>query len=95
MSNSIINYVPRTKDGKYSTLRRKMVKILIYQLIVLSVIMNVWQARQIWDFHCSVGGYFVRKDQCNQMAQNKFDSQQLAQTQNQLNELTNNQDLYK
>lgn len=92
---NLVKYVVRENNGRFSNYRKIAKKIIFKQLIIISVLMNIFLVRQIYNFHCSAGGYFVKKDQCDQMAQNKFDSQQLVATQNQLTEMQGNLDLYK
>ena len=86
------NFLGQFKSVSYKKLTRKTI---IYQLIALSVIMNIWFVRHTYVIRCAAGGMFMTQQACGDEAQAKFDSTQLAATQNQLNELTSNQDLYR
>jgi hypothetical protein len=84
------NYLGQFKNTNYKRLAKKTI---IYQLIALSVIMNIWFVRHTYVIRCAAGGMFMSQQACGDEADAKFDSTQLAQTQNQLSELQNNQDL--
>jgi hypothetical protein len=91
---NIINYIPRDTKGRFTNFRKKMLKLIVYQLIVLSVVMNCYQAKQHYNIRCGVdgqtiGGWFPTKEQCNDLASLKQDSQELGR----LQALANNQDL--
>lgn len=92
--NSILTYVPRAKNGRFVSFRKKATKVIIYQLIVLSVVLNLYQWRQAYVITCAAGGHFMTRQACGDEADAKFAETQLAQTQNQLQELQTNSDLY-
>ena len=84
------NFLGQFKSVSYKKLTRKTI---IYQLIALSVIMNIWFVRHTYVIRCVAGGMFMTQQACGDEAQAKFDSQQLSVAQNQLQELTQNSDL--
>lgn len=75
--------------------RRTAGRILFYQMITLSLLMNVFLFRQHYVIRCgynySVHSYFVSKEECNDQAQNAFTAMEVAREQ--FN--ANNQDLLK
>ena len=97
MNNSIVyiqkrDFLGRFKSVSYKKLARKTI---IYQLIALSVIMNIWFVRHTYVIRCAAGGMLMTQQACGDEAQAKFDSQQLSVAQNQLTEMQSNMDLYK
>lgn len=71
-------YVPKAKKAY----RQKAKTIIAWQLIVLSVVLNLSLAHQIYDVRCKVNGkivgWFVKAETCGEMAQATADSQELA-----------------
>ncbi len=103
--NSITTFVPqRNLAGQFASFKSsvkktfKVVKIVYLVATLLGTIWGIYATRQHYNVRCSVNGqivaWFNTKQVCGQLAENAFDSTQLAQEQNQLQELTQNQDLY-
>ena len=78
MNTNIISYIPRDKKGRFTNFRKKALKVLVYQLIILSVLVNLLQFRQAYNFRCAVNGqvigWFVSKDKCAELAQDDMDA---------------------
>lgn len=93
--NNVQVYVARDKKGRFTNFKKQAWKIIKFQLILLSIVMNVFFIRQLYVVTCSAGGHFMSQEKCGELQQNKFDSSELAR-QERLNEmLTNNQDLMR
>lgn len=75
--------------------RQKAKRILFYQLIVLSLLMNLWFCRSFYVVRCQAGGWFMSKEQCGDIAQSKQDSQfyasEFARLESQVEEMRTNQ----
>jgi len=56
-------------------------KIMKYQLVITSLVLNLFLARQIFVVRCSAGGMFMTQEKCGELAQAKFDSMELAREQ--------------
>lgn len=97
MNNTIVYQPKRDKFGKFKSISFKKLakKTIFFQLVALSVLMNVWFVRHTYVVHCSAGGMFMTQVKCGELAQSKFDSQELARVQNQENIMANNEDLWK
>ena len=74
----IVKYKPISK----LTLKQKGIRIIKFQLILASVLLNLLLAHQIYTVRCSVNyqnvGWFVKQNVCNDLAQDRMDSQELA-----------------
>lgn len=97
MNNPIVYIPKRDRFGKFKSInfKRMAKKTIIYQLIALSVIMNIWFIRHTYVIRCAAGGLFMSQQACGDEANAKFAETQLNQTQNQLSELTQNSDLFR
>jgi hypothetical protein len=78
--NNIQTYVPkRDRFGKFKSINfRKLAwKVIKKQLIVISLLLNLTLAYQIWNVRCEVNGqivgYFTTKQVCGELAERKFD----------------------
>ena len=98
-------YIPkRDKLGRFKNFkfRKAAWKLIKFQLIALSVLMNVFFVRHTYVIRCGAGGMFMTQQKCGDIAQNRIDSVELDR-QNRVaadsvdakvaNELANNQDL--
>lgn len=92
---NLVKYVVRENNGRFSNYRKVCKKIIIKQLIIISVLMNLFLAHKMFVVRCAAGGLFMSTQACGDEAEAKFDSTQLAQTQNELSQLQNNSDLYR
>ena len=99
MNTQITYYQKRNFLGQFKSVSYKKLSwsIIKKQLIILSILMNIVLARQQYNIRCVVNGqivgYFTTKTQCGNLNDQFFASTQLNQTQNQLQELTQNSDL--
>lgn len=75
MNNNIVTFVPkRDIFGRFKTTKwRKLAyKVIVYQLIALSVVFNAYFVRRIYVFRCSAGGgYFMTGDKCDELSKNQ------------------------
>lgn len=55
--------------------RKIAFRLIRWQLVALSLLLNVFFVSQIWNVRCSEGGWFVRKDQCHTLSEWKIDAQ--------------------
>jgi hypothetical protein len=92
---NLVKYVVRENNGRFSNYRKVSYRIIKKQLFVLGWVLAIFFARQNYVITCAAGGHFISKEACGEIAQAKFDSTQLAATQNQLSEMQGNLDLYK
>lgn len=67
-------YIPVGKTTK----RQKAVKLIKFQLIAVSLLLNLFLAKQLYNIECSEGGYFMSKVRCAEIAQARFDARELA-----------------
>ncbi len=63
------------KPRKWMPTRKTARKVIFWQMVCLSLVMNLWFARQFYVVKCSAGGYLMSKQQCGEIAQSKEDSQ--------------------
>jgi len=76
--------------NRRKTWREISFKVIKIQLILLSVVLNVWFARQLFVVTCSAGGHFMTQAKCDELYTNKFDSNELAR----LRTIQQNPDLF-
>lgn len=97
--NNQITYYNRDTLGKFKKFNFKKTskKIIIYQLILLSLVTNIFLARMIWNVRCEVNGhtvgYFTTKETCGNLNDQWFASTQTMIISNDQTILANNPDL--
>jgi hypothetical protein len=61
--------------------RKTIGKVIWYQFVAIGWLLTIMLLRQAYVVRCAEGGYFMSKAACGELAQNKFDSQELARQQ--------------
>ena len=79
---NLVTYVPaRDTLGRFKPSKKKVFKTLFVVAALASFYGNYLLASKIWNFKCSEGGYFTTKEKCGEIAQFKFDSQEMYRLQ--------------
>lgn len=58
--------------------RRIAGKAIFYQLFILGWVLTASLAHSQYVITCAEGGHFMSRAKCNELAENRFDSQELA-----------------
>ena len=86
----ITKYLPVKK----LTRRQLAKKLIFWQIVLISVLLNLSLAHQIYDIRCKtnneIQGWFVKATVCDNIATNQADSQELSR----LQFIKNNSDLF-
>jgi len=81
MTNEITKYLPVKK----LTRRQLAKKLIFWQIVLISILLNLSLFKQVYDIRCGVNGEFVgwftKVSVCDEVKQAKYDSQELARQQ--------------
>lgn len=77
--NAIATYIPKRDIlGRFIPSKTKIAKLVFVSLVASSLYLNYYLLKTFMVVKCADGGYFITKQYCNELAQNAFDSRELA-----------------